>query len=159
MRLIDKLFAFVSIPIGGLLLLLGIIGAFTGFEYRIALPPILGALPIILGWSMLFTLSRLWRISIDYENLRLRDELDTDEFRMFLRECPEYVEAEPRFQNKMFKRWLNQEITRSGGIHEAGQDGSGQPATRPESDPEGGDKPQSESEGGSRRRVPGLTGF
>jgi hypothetical protein len=30
------------------------------------------------------------------------------------------------------------------------QDGTGQPATRPESKPEGGDKPQSESEGRSR---------
>ena len=39
------------------------------------------------------------------------------------------------------------------------QDGTGQPATRPESNSEGGDKPQPEAEGRSRQRVPGLDVF
>ncbi|MBR9759409.1 hypothetical protein GYB43_03765 [bacterium] len=39
---------------------------------------------------------------------------------------------------------------------EAEQGGAGEPATRAESDSEGGDKPQQESEGRSRWRVPGL---
>jgi hypothetical protein len=39
---------------------------------------------------------------------------------------------------------------RSAGIRKAEQAGAGQPATRPESKPEGSDSPQPESEGRSR---------
>lgn len=109
MRIIDKLFAVVAIPVGGLLILLGIVGAFTGFSYRIDLPPVFGALPIILGWSLCFTISRLWRISVKYDKLRLSIEHDSDEFRRFIKLHPEYVEADSILQERMFRKWMQQD--------------------------------------------------
>jgi len=108
MRIIDKVFALISIPVGGLLLLLGTVGAFTGFSYWIDLPPVAGALPIIFGWSLCLTISRLWRMSVKYENLRLSIEHDSNDFRRFIKLHPEYLEADTILQEKMFRRWMQQ---------------------------------------------------
>jgi hypothetical protein len=110
MRPIDKLFALISIPAGGVLLILGVIGAFTGFEFRIALPPIAGVVLFIFGWSLCFSLARFWRLSLEDENLQMRTTLDTPEFREFLRQHPEFIEAEPKFQNKLFQNWRKRAV-------------------------------------------------
>lgn len=47
-------------------------------------------------------------MSRDYENLRLRDVLDTPEFREFLQQHPEFIELEPSLQNRIYENWSKQ---------------------------------------------------
>ena len=56
----DKIAALITIPIGAAFLILGAIGLFFGSSAHFTLPPILGGLPLILGWSMCVTLIRFW---------------------------------------------------------------------------------------------------
>ena len=60
MNAFDKVCAFLTIPIGAVFMVLGVIGLFTGSSAHFTLPPILGVLPFFLGWSMCVTLAKLW---------------------------------------------------------------------------------------------------
>ena len=63
MNRFDKICSVLAIPFGVAFMLLGIVGLFTGFRFRISLGPIEGAAPFFLGWAMSVTLLRFWRIS------------------------------------------------------------------------------------------------
>jgi hypothetical protein len=59
----DKVCAVLSIGGGGILMVVGVIGLFTGGSIRLSLPPVLGGLPFLLGWSMCVLIVRYWRLS------------------------------------------------------------------------------------------------
>lgn len=63
MNRFDKICSVFAIPFGVVFMLLGIVGLFTGFRFRISLGPIEGVAPFFLGWAMSVTLLRFWRIS------------------------------------------------------------------------------------------------
>jgi hypothetical protein len=108
MKLLDKIFSVISIPIGGFLIIISLIGSFTEIHFTIALSPITGLILFIIGWNLCVTLARAWRMSRDYENLRLRDVLDTPKFREFLQQHPEFIELEARLQNRIYENWSKQ---------------------------------------------------
>lgn len=64
----DKVCAVLSIGVGGILMAVGAIGLFTGGEINLRLPPVLGGLPFLLGWSMCVLVIRYWRLSKDCGN-------------------------------------------------------------------------------------------
>jgi len=61
MTAFDKICATLAIPIGIIFMVLGIVGLFAGSKAHFALPPVLGALPFLVGWAMSITLIRFWR--------------------------------------------------------------------------------------------------
>jgi hypothetical protein len=69
----DKLCACLSIPIGIVFMLLGIIGLFAGSGAHFTLPPILGCLPFFLGWSMSITLMKFWSRSGKNDHFSQKD--------------------------------------------------------------------------------------
>ncbi len=60
MNTFDKICAVVTIPIGAVFMILGVVGLFMGSSAHFTLPPVLGGLPFILGWGMCVTLVRFW---------------------------------------------------------------------------------------------------
>jgi hypothetical protein len=56
----DKVCAILTIPVGVVFLLLGVVGFFGGSSAQFTLPPVLGGLPFFLGWAMSVTLIRFW---------------------------------------------------------------------------------------------------
>ncbi len=63
MNTFDKICACISIPIGIVFMVLGVIGLFIGSNAHFTLPPILGGLPFFLGWAMSVTLIKYWNQS------------------------------------------------------------------------------------------------
>ena len=61
MTTFDKVCACLAIPIGFLFMAIGVFGLFFGASAEFTLPPVLGALPFLLGWAMSVTLIRYWR--------------------------------------------------------------------------------------------------
>ena len=60
MTVFDKICAVLTIPLGFVLLVAGVVGIFTGASANFSLPPILGGIPILFGWAMSVTLIRFW---------------------------------------------------------------------------------------------------
>jgi|GEM_PF-3383162 len=116
MRLIDKICAWVSIPVGALVFLFGFISVFTGFGFRFDLglidtwmgfspPPPGGLILLIFGWTMCFTTSHMWRSSLKRER-DLFLEKHQDEFKNFLKAKPIFIEAGIKLQYREFRSWL-----------------------------------------------------
>ena len=60
MNAFDKLCAAFAFVLGLVLLVLGAIGLFTGCRANLALPPVLAALPAIVGWGILRAVYFAW---------------------------------------------------------------------------------------------------
>jgi hypothetical protein len=106
----DKFCALLTIPVGVIFLVLGTVGLFLGAEAHFTLPPVLGALPFLLGWSMCVTLIKFWRGSggggsAGSEKVRVR--VHSRLFDTFLNEHPEYREAPMKIQWNGFQLWLD----------------------------------------------------
>lgn len=63
MTTFDKICATLSIAVGAIFMLLGVIGLFAGAKAHFTLPPILGGLPFFLGWGMCVPLVKYWKMS------------------------------------------------------------------------------------------------
>jgi hypothetical protein len=100
----DKIAAILSIPIGVIFLALGVFGLFAGSSANFQLPPILGALPFFLGWSMSVTIIRFWRSS---GNESSEDEPPSAMYLKFLEEHPEFRNAPKKLQWGGFHKWLD----------------------------------------------------
>jgi hypothetical protein len=60
-NLFDKICAVLAFALGAALLILGVIGLFTGCRAHFTLPPILGALPAIAGWGIIKPIIVAWK--------------------------------------------------------------------------------------------------
>jgi len=63
MTTFDKICAALSIGVGAIFMVLGVVGVFVGAKAHFALPPILGGLPFFLGWGMCVPLVKFWKLS------------------------------------------------------------------------------------------------
>ena len=61
MNIFDKICAVVAFGLGAVLLLLGVIGLFTGCKAHFTLPPILGVLPAVAGWGIVKPIIVAWK--------------------------------------------------------------------------------------------------
>ena len=52
MNIFDKICACLAFVVGIILLVLGLLGAFVGCNANFSLPPILGAIPALVGWGI-----------------------------------------------------------------------------------------------------------
>ncbi|MBN8459460.1 MAG: hypothetical protein J0M04_16655 [Verrucomicrobia bacterium] len=107
MTTFDKLCAVLTIPIGAVFLIVGAVGLFTGSNAHFDLPPILGFLPFLLGWSMCVTLIRFWRRSSANINVKPETEVYSGLFAKFLLMHPEFRSADSRLQWAAFHKWVN----------------------------------------------------
>ena len=103
----DKICAILTIPIGAFFIVIGAIGLFTGSNAHFDLPPILGFLPFLLGWSMCVTLIRFWRRSSADKSGMTEAEVHSDLFAKFLLMHPEFRSAESHLQWAAFHNWVN----------------------------------------------------
>ena len=60
-NIFDKICAVLAFGLGAVLLLLGVIGLFTGCKAHFTLPPILGALPALAGWGIVKPIIVAWK--------------------------------------------------------------------------------------------------
>ena len=65
MNLFDKICAALAFVLGIILLLLGVVGTFTGCRAHFALPPIVGAVPALVGWGIIKPVVVAWRRSVE----------------------------------------------------------------------------------------------
>ena len=107
MTTFDKLCAILTIPIGAFFIVIGAIGLFTGSNAHFDLPPILGFLPFLLGWSMCVTLIRFWRRSSTADTGKSDTEVYSGLFAKFLVMHPEFRSADSRLQWEAFHKWVN----------------------------------------------------
>lgn len=61
MNAFEKVCAGMAFVLGATFLVLGIVGLFTGCSAHFKLPPILGALPALVGWGIVKSVSLSWR--------------------------------------------------------------------------------------------------
>ncbi|MGC4016796.1 MAG: hypothetical protein QM755_20125 [Luteolibacter sp.] len=108
----DKICAVVSIPIGGLLMVLGVFGIFVGSSANFTLPPIIGGLPFLVGWSACVTMLRYWRRSSGNGgsvNLGFAKDLYPQySYQAFLAERPDMI-GHPGADGT-FKEWLRVQL-------------------------------------------------
>lgn len=108
MNTFDKICAVVSIPIGGALMILGVIGIFAGSSANFNLPPILGGLPFLVGWGACVIVLRHWRQSGGdggAGNLGFAKDLYPEySYQAFLAEHPDMI-GHPAADGA-FKAWL-----------------------------------------------------
>lgn len=108
----DKFCAIISIPIGLVFLVLGVIGLFTGSKANFDLPPVLGFLPFFIGWTMCVTTLRFWKTK-DQTKVKHSVLLDPvlspslGKFGEFLDYHPEYKHLGVEVQMRLFKIWLS----------------------------------------------------
>ncbi len=62
MNLFDKLCAALAFLLGVVFVLLGIMGIFTGCNANFTLPPILGGLPLLVGWGIVRSVTKAWNL-------------------------------------------------------------------------------------------------
>jgi hypothetical protein len=60
MNLFDKICAVLAFLLGIVLMILGILGTFTGCNAHFTLPPVLGALPALVGWGIIRSILLAW---------------------------------------------------------------------------------------------------
>ena len=60
MNVFDKICAVLAIILGGLFMILGGLGLFTGCKAHFTLPPILGGLPLLVGWGIIKAIVVAW---------------------------------------------------------------------------------------------------
>ncbi len=63
MNAFDKVCAVLAFPLGVVLLVLGVIGLFSGCNASFVLPPILGVAPAFVGWGIVRPVVVAWKIS------------------------------------------------------------------------------------------------
>ena len=68
MTVFDKVCAALSILVGALFMILGVVGLFVGSNAHFRLPPILGGLPFFLGWGMCVPLIKYWKMSREQDD-------------------------------------------------------------------------------------------
>ena len=108
MTLFDKFCAILSIPIGVAFLVLGGIGLFAGANANFTLPPVLGFLPFLLGWTMCVTTIRYWSKDNATEAAVSQIPVDPNsKFGEFLREHPEFEGADLKLKMRSFHAWLD----------------------------------------------------
>jgi uncharacterized membrane protein HdeD (DUF308 family) len=56
----DKICAAVAFLLGIVLLMLGVVGLFTGCKAHFTLPPVLGVLPAFIGWGIVRAVYFAW---------------------------------------------------------------------------------------------------
>jgi hypothetical protein len=106
----DKLAALLSIPLGAILLGLGVVGLFAGSSAHFSLPPVLGALPFLAGWTLCVTSIRFWLRSNRERAAagnRHEDARPSAMFLRFLHAHPEFRDAPEKLQWNGFHRWLD----------------------------------------------------
>jgi hypothetical protein len=59
----DKVCAVVAFVLGAILIVLGVVGLFTGCKAHFTLPPILGAIPAFAGWGIVKSVMVAWKSS------------------------------------------------------------------------------------------------
>lgn len=114
----EKICAVLTIPVGAIFMVLGITGVFLGSSANFTLPPILGVLPLFLGWNMCVTLIRYWRSGTGTStgskpDAAKRPRPSSPIYLRFLDQYPEFRNAPIRVQWNGFHSWLE-----SGGAHE-----------------------------------------
>ncbi len=62
MNLFDRICAVLAMILGVVLLALGIVGIFIGCKASFTLPPILGALPALVGWGIAKSVWVAWSV-------------------------------------------------------------------------------------------------
>ena len=63
MNIFDKICACMAFVLGVVLIILGVMGAFVGCNANFSLPPILGAVPAIIGWGVVKPIIVAWNKS------------------------------------------------------------------------------------------------
>ena len=81
MNIFDKICAVLAFGLGAVLLVLGVIGLFTGCNANFTLPPILGVLPAIAGWGIIKPIIVAWKSPRKGASPEIA-ELRTDEYRL-----------------------------------------------------------------------------
>jgi len=61
MNIFDKICAGLAFVLGVVFIMLGIVGLFTGCKAHFILPPILGAVPALVGWGIIKPIIVAWR--------------------------------------------------------------------------------------------------
>ncbi len=61
MNIFDKICAGLAFVLGAILIVLGVVGLFTGCKAHFVLPPVLGAIPALLGWGIVKPVIVAWR--------------------------------------------------------------------------------------------------
>ena len=83
MNLFDKICAVVAFGLGAVLLVLGVIGLFTGCKAHFVLPPILGALPALAGWGIIKPIIVAWKSPPKGASPQIpASKIDIDDYRM-----------------------------------------------------------------------------
>ncbi|MCK5000510.1 MAG: hypothetical protein KAS23_13290 [Anaerohalosphaera sp.] len=62
-NLFDKICAVLAFVLGVIFMLLGGLGIFTGCSANFTLPPILGGLPLLIGWGIIKAILVAWNKS------------------------------------------------------------------------------------------------
>ncbi|MGJ8657488.1 MAG: hypothetical protein ACSHX6_13650 [Akkermansiaceae bacterium] len=104
MNKFDKICAVLSIPIGAVFMLLGVVGLFTGSRANFDLPPVIGFLPFFLGWAMCVTVIKFWK----KDGAELPPNITSAKFHEFLSRHPEFRSAPMKMQWGAFHKWLDQ---------------------------------------------------
>lgn len=60
MNIFDKICAVAAFALGAVLLVLGVLGLFTGCNANFTLPPILGVIPAFVGWGIVKPVVVAW---------------------------------------------------------------------------------------------------
>ena len=60
MNVFNKVCMVLAVALGGLLMILGALGLFFGCNAHFTLPPVLGALPAIVGWGIVTAVRAAW---------------------------------------------------------------------------------------------------
>ena len=63
MNVFDRICAVGGFVLGLVLVLLGVLGLFTGCSANFRLPPVLGVLPAFVGWGILRAIVVSWNVS------------------------------------------------------------------------------------------------
>ena len=74
MNMFEKICMVLTIPVGAIFMVLGIIGLFAGCNAHFTLPPILGVLPFFLGFAMFVCLVKYWKLANERANGKLSNE-------------------------------------------------------------------------------------
>ena len=61
LNVFDKICAVLAFLLGIIFVLLGGLGAFTGCRANFTLPPILGVLPLLVGWGIIKSILVAWK--------------------------------------------------------------------------------------------------
>jgi hypothetical protein len=62
MNLFDRICAVPAVILGAILLVLGILGLFTGCKANFTLPPVVGVLPAVVGWGIIRSVWVAWKV-------------------------------------------------------------------------------------------------